>query len=103
MLSHAAQRRCFYRTALLSSALKAVKPTGKNVILALNQLSHGAEIMFVQQMAKTEMTHFWQFMFNLCNEEYSCVLGWGMGGVIAFLVLLMGVGTLIARANKRRE
>ena len=59
--------------------------------------------MFVQQMAKTEMTHFWQFMFNLCNEEYSCVLGWGMGGVIAFLVLLMGVGTLIARANKRRE
>jgi hypothetical protein len=83
--------------------LKAVKPTGKNAILALNQLSHGAEIMFVQHMAKTEMTHFWQFLFNLCNEEYSCVLGWGMGGVIAFLVLLMGVGTLIARANKRRE
>ena len=103
MLSHAAQRWCFYRIALLSSALKAVKPTGKNAILALNQLSHGAEIMFVQQMAKTEMTHFWQFMFNLCNEEYSCVLGWGMGGVIVFLVLLMGVGTMIARANKRRE
>ena len=41
-------------------------------------------------------------MFDYCNEDYSCVLGWGMGGVIAFLALVMGVGTLITRANKRR-
>ena len=103
MLSHAAQRRCFYRIALLSSDLKAVKPTGKSAILPLNQLSHGAEIMFVQQMAKTEMTHFWQFMFNLCNEEYSCVLGWGLGGVVAVLGVVLGFGFLITRANRRRE
>jgi len=59
--------------------------------------------MFVQHMAKTEMTHFWQFMFDYCNEDYSCVLGWGIGGVIAFLALVMGGVTLITRANKRRQ
>ena len=67
------------------------------------KLSHGVEIMFVQHMAKTEMTHFWQFMFDYCNEDYSCVLGWGIGGVIAFLALVMGGVTLITRANKRRQ
>lgn len=87
----------------MSSALKAVKPTGKNVILALKQIRHGATIMFVQYMAKTEMTHFWQFMFDLCNEEYSCVLGWGLGGVVAVLGVVLGFGFLITRANKRRE
>ena len=59
--------------------------------------------MFVQYMAKTEMTHFWQFMFDLCNEEYSCVLGWGLGGVVAILGVVLGFGFLITRANKRRE
>ena len=59
--------------------------------------------MFLQHMAKTDMTHFWQFMFDYCNEDYSCVLGWGMGGVIAFLALVMGGVTLITRANKRRQ
>jgi hypothetical protein len=59
--------------------------------------------MFVQHMAKTEMTRFWQFMFDFCNEDYTCVFGWGTAGVIVFLALIMGAGTLITRANKRRE
>jgi len=59
--------------------------------------------MFVQSMAKTEMTRFWQFLFDYCNEEYSCVLGWSTAGVIAFLAVIMGLGTLITRANRRRE
>ena len=64
---------------------------------------YGAESMFVQHMAKTEMTRFWQFMFDYCNEEYSCVLGWGMAGVIAFLAIVLAFGALITRANKRRQ
>ena len=83
--------------------MKTVKSMDGNVILALNQLRHGAEIMFMQQMAKTEMTRFWQFMFDFCNEEYSCVLGWGMAGVIAVLAVVVGAATLITRANRRRE
>jgi len=59
--------------------------------------------MFVQYMAKTEMTRFWQFMFDYCNEEYSCVLGWGMAGVIAFLAIVLALGFLITRANQRRQ
>jgi len=59
--------------------------------------------MFVEHMAKTEMTRFWQFMYDSCNEDYSCVLGWGIVGVLAFLVVVMGFGFLITRANKRRE
>jgi hypothetical protein len=59
--------------------------------------------MFVQYMAKTEMTRFWQFMYDFCNEDYSCVLGWGIGGVVAFLAVVMGFGFLITRANKKRE
>ena len=59
--------------------------------------------MFVQRMAKTEMTRFWQFMYDFCNEDYSCVLGWGIVGILAFLAVVMGFGFLITRANKRRE
>ena len=59
--------------------------------------------MFVPGMAKTEMTRFWQFLFDLCHEEYSCVLGWGMAGVIAFLAVVLAFGFLITRAIKRRE
>ena len=59
--------------------------------------------MFVPGMAKTEMTRFWQFMFDFCHEDYSCVLGWGMVGVVAFLAVVLFFGFLITRANKKRE
>jgi hypothetical protein len=58
--------------------------------------------MFVQGLAKTEMTRFWQFMFDFCNEDYSCVLGWGIVGAVAFLAVVLCFGFLITRANKRR-
>ena len=32
--------------------------------------------MFVKVLAKTEMWGFWQYMFDLCNESFPCVLGW---------------------------
>jgi hypothetical protein len=54
-------------------------------------------------MAKTEMTRFWQFIFEFCNEQYSCVLGWGMAGVIAVLAIVLTLGFLITRANQRRQ
>jgi hypothetical protein len=59
--------------------------------------------MFVQHMAKTEMTRFWQFIFEFCNEQFSCVLGWGMAGVIAVLAIVLTLGFLITRANQRRQ
>jgi hypothetical protein len=59
--------------------------------------------MFVEHMAKTEMTKFWQFIFNYCNEEYSCVLGWGLAGIFAVLAVVMVLGFLINRAIKNRE
>jgi hypothetical protein len=62
----------------------------------------GADTMFAQSMAKTEMTRFWQFMFDYCHEDYSCVLGWGMAGVIAFLGVVMCFGYFITRLNKRQ-
>ena len=36
------------------------------------------------------MTRFWQFIFDFCNEGYSCVLGWGMTGVVVVLVIIVG-------------
>jgi hypothetical protein len=59
--------------------------------------------MFAQSMAKTEMTRFWQFMFDFCHEEYSCVLGWGMAGVIAFLGVVMCFGYIITRLINKRQ
>ena len=59
--------------------------------------------MLVQSMAKTEMTRFWQSMFDYCNADYSCVVGWGIVGVVAFLAVVMAFGYLITRANRKRE
>jgi len=57
--------------------------------------------MFVQGMAKTEMTRFWQFIFESCNEDYSCVFGWLLVGILAFLVVIVCLGKMINRLNKR--
>jgi hypothetical protein len=57
--------------------------------------------MFVQGLAKTEMTRFWQFMFDYCNEGYSCVLGWGMAGVVVVLVVIVGLVYMMNRINNR--
>jgi hypothetical protein len=59
--------------------------------------------MFVKILAKTEMLGFWQKMFNYCNEDFNCVLGWLTAGIVGFLALLLSLGYLVSRANKRRE
>ena len=57
--------------------------------------------MFAQYMAKTNMLGFWQFIFDYCNENYSCVLGWILVGIVVFLAIIIGLGVMITRRNKR--
>jgi hypothetical protein len=57
--------------------------------------------MFVKGMAKTNMMGFWQFLFDFCNEDYSCVLGWIVIGILGFLAVLIGLGLMITRLNRR--
>jgi hypothetical protein len=57
--------------------------------------------MFVKGMAKTNMMGFWQFIFDFCSEDYSCVLGWIVIGILGFLAVLIGLGLMITRLNRR--
>lgn len=57
--------------------------------------------MFVRNMAKTEMTRFWQSIFDFCHEDYSCVLGWLLVGILAFLVVIVCLGMMMKRLNRR--
>jgi len=57
--------------------------------------------MFAQYMAKTNMLGFWQFLFDYCSENYSCVLGWILVGIVVFLAVIVGLGVMITRLNKR--
>ena len=57
--------------------------------------------MFHRYMAKTEMMGFWQFIFDYCNEDYSCVLGWILVGILGLLAVIIGLGLMITRLNKR--
>jgi hypothetical protein len=57
--------------------------------------------MFVKGMAKTNMLGFWQSIFDFCNEDYSCVLGWIVIGVLGFLAVVVGLGLMITRLNRR--
>jgi len=57
--------------------------------------------MFVKVMAKTQMLGFWQVLFDYCNEDYSCVLGWIVIGVLGFLAVVIGLGLMITRLNRR--
>jgi hypothetical protein len=57
--------------------------------------------MLTQGMAKTEMTRFWQFMFDYCHEDYSCVLGWLLFGILIFLAVIVSLGLMMKRLNNR--
>lgn len=58
--------------------------------------------MLTQGMAKTEMTRFWQYIFfEYCNEDYSCVLGWLLLGILIFLAVIVSLGLMMRRLNKR--
>jgi hypothetical protein len=59
--------------------------------------------MFVTTLAKTNMLMFWQYIFDYCHEDYSCVLGWILVGILGFLVVIVGLGFMLTRLNRRRE
>ena len=57
--------------------------------------------MFVKGLAKTNMMGFWQFIFDYCNEGYSCVLGWLMIGILGFVAVLVGLFFMMRRLSRR--
>ena len=57
--------------------------------------------MFVKSMAKTEMMGLWKIIFDYCNEDYFCVLGWILVGIVGLLAVVIGLRVMIARLNKR--
>ena len=57
--------------------------------------------MLVKSLAKTDMLKFWQFMFDFCKEDFSCVLGWLLAGTLGFLAVLLGLGVMIRRFNRK--
>ena len=57
--------------------------------------------MFLRGMAKTEMMGFWQFIFDFCDEGYSCVLGWILVAILGMLAVVIGLRVMITRLNKR--
>ena len=57
--------------------------------------------MLVRSLAKTEMLKFWEFMFDFCKEDFSCVLGWLLVGTLGFLAVLLGLGVMISRLNRK--
>ena len=57
--------------------------------------------MFAQYMSKTEMMGFWQVIFDFCNEDYSCVLGWILAAILGLLAVVIGLRLMMTRLNKR--
>jgi uncharacterized protein YhhL (DUF1145 family) len=51
-------------------------------------------------LAKTNMLMFWQYLFDYCNEDYSCVLGWILSVILGFLAVLMCLILMMKRLNK---
>jgi len=59
--------------------------------------------MFGQILAQTKMWGFWQYMFDLCNEDFSCVLSSLTTMLLVFLAIVLGLGAMMTRLNNRRE
>lgn len=57
--------------------------------------------MFVKTLAQTKMWGFWQYMFDFCNESFSCVLGSLTAIVLVFGAIVLGFGVMMMRLNKR--
>lgn len=53
--------------------------------------------MFGQIMARADMTKFWEYMFDVCNQEYSCVLGWVLVGILGVLAVVLGLVYMMNR------
>ena len=59
--------------------------------------------MLVKSLAKTDMITFWQSIFDFCTQDYSCVLGWLLAGILGFLAVIIGLGIMMTRLNRRRR
>ena len=57
--------------------------------------------MFVKTLAQTKMWGFWQYMFDLCNESFSCVLGLLTAITLVFLAIVLSLGVMMTRLNRR--
>jgi hypothetical protein len=57
--------------------------------------------MFVKTLAQTKMWGLWQYMFDFCNESFSCVLGSLMAIILVFLAIVLGLNAMMTRRNKR--
>ena len=57
--------------------------------------------MFIKTLAQTKMWGFWQYMFDLCNESFPCVIGSLTVIIMIFLAIVMGLGTMMTRLNRR--
>ena len=59
-------------------------------------------MMFVKTLAQTKMWGFWQYMFDLCSEDFSCVLGSLTAILLVFLAIVFGLGAMMTHLNNRR-
>jgi len=59
--------------------------------------------MFGEILAQTKMWGFWQYMFDLCNEDFSCVLGSLTAVLLVFLAIVLGLGAMMTRLNNNRR
>ena len=57
--------------------------------------------MFVKTLAQTKMWGFWQYMFDLCNESFPCVLGLLTAITLVFLAIVLSLGVMMTRLNRR--
>ncbi|THJ17186.1 MAG: hypothetical protein CAF45_016595 [Nitrospira sp. CG24E] len=60
-------------------------------------------MMFGNILAQAKMWGFWQYMFDLCNEDFSCVLGWLTSILLVFLAIVSGLIAMMSRLKNRRE
>ena len=58
--------------------------------------------MFIKTLAQTKTWGFWQYMFDLCNESFPCVIGSLTVIIMIFLAIVMGLGTMMTRLNRRK-
>lgn len=57
--------------------------------------------MFVKTLAQTKMWGVWQYMFDFCNESFSCVLGSLTAIILVFWAIVLGLGAMMTRLNRR--
>ena len=57
--------------------------------------------MFIKTLAQTKMWGFWQYMFDLCNESFPCVIGSLTVIIMIFLAIVMGLSAMMTRLNRR--